>query len=236
MQKRKVKFKTGDYWTQETDEAIKLYNSNPDDELFKTKIYPALRILAESLYSIRKFQYLTERDNNINDLLTHLTLQLKNFKGEKGNGFSYFSVVAVRYMQQANMRLGKNHDLFVEVEQINKHSHGHDEEYEPKAMEQYYHQSTVTDNKEFIKLFCDEFEKQMPQLFLPKGSKFKVAKLIIHLLRNYDTLDDKECKHVRPLIKEKLGSLSHCTYVDTLKVINKAYYNCRKRYLNTGKV
>ena len=106
MEEVVVKKKKGvQYFTQETEDSIVLYNNTPDPEvrstIYRTKIHYAFFKLTENIIHTFKFYY-TEVDN-IEDLqhevITFLLSKLHLFNPDKGaKAYSYFGTIAKRYL------------------------------------------------------------------------------------------------------------------------------------------
>ena len=125
------------YFTQETEDAIILYNLTSDSEIrsriYNSKIHYAFFKLTENIIHTFKFYY-TEVDN-IEDLqhevITFLLSKIHLFKPEKGaKAFSYFGTIAKRYLILSNQ---KNYKKRVEtspieiLEENENHSYNIDE-------------------------------------------------------------------------------------------------------------
>ena len=106
METLTVKKKKGvQYFTQETEDSIVLYNNTTDPDvrsrLYNNKIHYAFFKLTENIIHTFKFYY-TEVDN-IEDLqhevITFLLSKIHLFNPEKGaKAYSYFGTIAKRYL------------------------------------------------------------------------------------------------------------------------------------------
>ena len=107
----KVKKKSNQYFTQDTEDAIVLYNNTTDydekDRIYRTRIHYAFFKLTENIIHTFKFYY-TEVDN-ISDLqhevISFLLSKIHLFNPEKGaKAYSYFGTIAKRYLIISNTK------------------------------------------------------------------------------------------------------------------------------------
>lgn len=97
------------YWTQETEDAIILYNKTDDMEIresiFINQIQKPLEKMVENVFNVFRFDYVDDGPlNAMKETVTHCVQQLHTFKKEKGKSFGYFSTVAKYFLIQKNQK------------------------------------------------------------------------------------------------------------------------------------
>jgi DNA-directed RNA polymerase specialized sigma subunit len=126
MVELKRKKKSKNYFTQETEDAIVLYNNTIDTDIrskiYENKIHYAFFKLTENIIHTFKFYY-TEVDN-IEDLqheiIIFLLSKIHLFDPSRGaKAYSYFGTIVKRYLILNNK---KNYKKRIEVISMNGHS------------------------------------------------------------------------------------------------------------------
>ena len=182
----KKKKKGVQYFTQDTEDAIVLYNKTTDFEvrsrLYNDRIHYGFFKLTENIIHTFKFYY-TEVDN-IEDLqhevITFLLSKIHLFNPEKGaKAYSYFGTIAKRYLILSNQ---KNYKKRVDtapieiLEENENHSYNIDDiTYNDKL-------------SQFIDLYTDYCTKNIYELF-PKEYDAQIADAILELFRKRENLD-----------------------------------------------
>ena len=98
------------YFTQETENAIVLYNSINDpvlkSKIYEEKIHYAFFKLTQNIIHTFKFYYLDgESVEDIQqEVIAFLLEKLKLYKPEKGKAYSYFGTIAKRYLILKNKK------------------------------------------------------------------------------------------------------------------------------------
>jgi len=108
---RKRKKKSKNYFTQDTEDAIVLYNNTDDSEvrsnIYRERIHYAFFKLTENIIHTFKFYY-TEEDN-LEDLqhevITFLLTKIHLFDPTRGaKAYSYFGTIVKRYLILSNQK------------------------------------------------------------------------------------------------------------------------------------
>ena len=91
------------YFTQETEDAIVLYNNCDDPHerngIFDSKIKYPLNKMAENLIHRFKFyQFDVPYEDVKHETVAHIIEKLTKYSPDKGKAFSYFSIVAKNYL------------------------------------------------------------------------------------------------------------------------------------------
>ena len=212
------------YFTQETEDAIILYNQTTDSEirsrLYNNKIHYAFFKLTENIIHTFKFYY-TEVDN-IEDLqhevITFLLSKIHLFKPEKGaKAFSYFGTIAKRYLILSNQ---KNYKKRVDtapieiLEESENHSYNIDESSYNERL------------SSFIDLYIEHCTENIYELF-PKEYDAQIADAILELFRKRENLDIFNKKalyiYIREIIDAKTPKIT--------KIANQLYDIFKQNYI-----
>ena len=212
------------YFTQETEDAIILYNQTTDSEirsrLYNNKIHYAFFKLTENIIHTFKFYY-TEVDN-IEDLqhevITFLLSKIHLFKPEKGaKAFSYFGTIAKRYLILSNQ---KNYKKRVDtspieiLEESESHSYNIDESSYNERL------------SSFIDLYIEHCTENIYELF-PKEYDAQIADAILELFRKRENLDIFNKKalyiYIREIIDAKTPKIT--------KIANQLYDIFKQNYI-----
>ena len=187
MEEVVVKKKKGvQYFTQDAEDAIVLYNNTADFELksriYQDRIHYAFFKLTENIIHTFKFYY-TEVDN-IEDLqhevITFLLSKIHLFNPEKGaKAFSYFGTIAKRYLILSNQ---KNYKKRIDtigldaIEEDEEHSYSIDDSSHDERLSM------------FIDIYTEYVTKHIYTLF-PKEYDARIADAILELFRKRENLD-----------------------------------------------
>ena len=188
------------YFTQETEDAIILYNKeeNPAirNVIYNKHIDYPFDKLAENIIHTFKFYYFDVSPNEVkHEVVSFLVMNMHKFKEGKGKAFSYFSVVAKNYLilnNNANYKKYKtHHDLIVLDSKKNA----------KKAMAE---REAKADNKLFVELLVKYWEKHIFKVF-SKPREIAVADAIVELFRRSNTIENFNKKALYILIREMTG-------------------------------
>ena len=220
----KKKKKGVQYFTQDTEDAIVLYNKTTDFEvrsrLYNDRIHYGFFKLTENIIHTFKFYY-TEVDN-IEDLqhevITFLLSKIHLFNPEKGaKAYSYFGTIAKRYLILSNQ---KNYKKRVDtapieiLEENENHSYNIDDiTYNDKL-------------SQFIDLYTEYCTQNIFELF-PKEYDAQIADAILELFRKRENLDVFNKKalyiYIREIIDVKTPKIT--------KIANQLYDIFKKNYI-----
>ena len=220
----KKKKKGVQYFTQDTEDAIVLYNKTTDFEvrsrLYNDRIHYGFFKLTENISHTFKFYY-TEVDN-IEDLqhevITFLLSKIHLFNPEKGaKAYSYFGTIAKRYLILSNQ---KNYKKRVDtapieiLEENENHSYNIDDiTYNDKL-------------SQFIDLYTEYCTQNIFELF-PKEYDAQIADAILELFRKRENLDVFNKKalyiYIREIIDVKTPKIT--------KIANQLYDIFKKNYI-----
>ena len=225
MEEVVVKKKKGvQYFTQDTEDAIVLYNNTTDFEvksrIYQDRIHYAFFKLTENIIHTFKFYY-TEVDN-IEDLqhevITFLLSKIHLFNPEKGaKAFSYFGTIAKRYLILSNQ---KNYKKRIDtigldaIEEDEEHSYSIDDSSHDERLSMY------------IDIYTEHVTKHIYTLF-PKEYDARIADAILELFRKREHLDIFNKKalyiYIREIIDVKTPKIT--------KIANQLYDIFKEGYI-----
>jgi DNA-directed RNA polymerase specialized sigma24 family protein len=215
--------KNTQYFTQDTEDAIVLYNSLLDqterDILYRTRIHYAFFKLTENIIHTFKFYY-TEVDN-IEDLqhevITFLLTKLHLFNPDKGaKAYSYFGTIAKRYLINSN---NKNYKKRVEKAPVS----------EIESNENFSYRIDEGSESDKLIYFIDQYVEyctdNINELF-PKKTDAQIADAILELFRKRENIDVFNKKalyiYIREIIDAKTPKITKIA--DKLYDIFKQHY------------
>ena len=225
MEEVVVKKKKGvQYFTQDAEDAIVLYNNTTDFELksriYQDRIHYAFFKLTENIIHTFKFYY-TEVDN-IEDLqhevITFLLSKIHLFNPAKGaKAFSYFGTIAKRYLILSNQ---KNYKKRIDtigldaIEEDEEHSYSIDDSSHDERLSMY------------IDIYTEHVTKHIYTLF-PKEYDARIADAILELFRKREHLDVFNKKalyiYIREIIDVKTPKIT--------KIANQLYDIFKEGYI-----
>ena len=221
---RKRKKKSGVYFTQETEDAIVLYNNTDDPEvrsdIYRDKIHYAFFKLTENIIHTFKFYY-TEVDDIEHlqhEVICFLLSKLDKFDPSRGDkAYSYFGTIAKRYLILQNQ---KNYKKRVDkapvsiLEEDENHSYHIDSD-------------NVNDR---LSLFIDEYIDYCTEnifQFFPKGNDAQVADAILEIFRKREDIDVFNKKalyiYIREMVDVKTPKIT--------KIANRLYDIFKDNYI-----
>ena len=197
----KKKKKGVQYFTQDTENAIVLYNNTLDPEersnIYRERIHYGFFKLTENIIHTFKFYY-TEVDN-IEDLqhevITFLLSKIHLYDQSKGaKAYSYFGTIAKRYLILSNQ---KNYKKRVDtapieiLEEDENHSYNIDGDNYDERLSQFIDQYTEYCTQNIFEIFPKEYDAQ-------------IADAILELFRKRENLDIFNKKALYIYIREQV--------------------------------
>lgn len=219
------------YFTQDTEDAIELFNHTEDVEerehIFETKIKYAFEKLVENVFNTFKFSYFETGPLDVQkETISHLVANISKFEKAKGKAFSFFSIVAKHYLIFLNNSNYKRFNASVEIgEEKEEHT------VQLQSEDKYHKEAEMS---EFMKLMIGYWEQNVNKIFT-KTRDLNIANAVIELFRRSDRIDAFNKKALYLYIRE----ISNCKTQQITKVINKmklCHVNLTKSYLSTGTI
>ena len=220
---KKPKKKGVQYFTQDTEDAIVLYNNTPDpsvrSRIYRDRIHYPFFKLTENIIHTFKF-YHTEVDN-IEDLqhevIEFLLRKIHRFDPSRGaKAYSYFGTIAKRYLINEN---NKNYKKKVDKAPVDILETDENYSYDLDEVP-----SSVKLNN-FIDEFVEYCTNNIYTLF-PKKDDAKIADAVLEIFRKRDNIDIFNKKalyiYIREIIDVKTPKITKIS--DQLFVIFKKNY------------
>ena len=221
---RKRKKKSGVYFTQETEDAIVLYNNTEDPEvrsdIYRDKIHYAFFKLTENIIHTFKFYY-TEVDDIEHlqhEVICFLLSKINKFDPSRGaKAYSYFGTIAKRYLILQNQ---KNYKKRVEKAPVSV------------LEEDDNHSYTIEgDNiQDKLSLFIDEYVEHVTDniyTLFPKGNDAQIADAILEIFRKREDIDVFNKKalyiYIREMVDVKTPKIT--------KIANQLYAIFKDNYI-----
>jgi len=221
---RKRKKKSKNYFTQDTEDAIVLYNNTPDSEvrstIYRERIHYAFFKLTENIIHTFKFYY-TEEDN-LEDLqheiITFLLSKLHLFDPSRGaKAYSYFGTITKRYLILSNQ---KNYKKRIDASPVSI------------LEDDDNHSYTIDDSPINVRLsaFIDEYVDHCTEniyVLFPKGNDATIADAILELFRKREDIDIFNKKalyiYIREMVDVKTPKIT--------KIANQLYAVFKDNYI-----
>jgi hypothetical protein len=218
------------YFTQDTEDAIILYNKEPKkivrDKIYKERIQYAFDKLAENVLNTFKFSYFDVPKEDVQkEVVSQLIEKIHMFKEGKGKAFSYFSIVAKNYLilnNNKNYKRYKKTDLLSQMPQT----------WNPEN--DFYQSEQGDEYSEFKELMLEYWDKNLTVVFTKKRD-IQIADAILELFRRSQYVENFNKKHLYLLIREMTDCKTH--YIT--KVVNVMKQHQKKilnEYLEYGTV
>lgn len=228
------------YFTQETEDAIILYNNTEDQEtrerIFQDKIHYPFQKLVENVFNTFKFSYFETGPLDVQkECLSHLVANMHKFDPtrssktdpkKKTRAFAYFSIIAKHYLILLN---NTNYKKFLQNVEISDEKDEHTVQLQ--QCDKYYAQQEISD---FIRLIIQFWEKNVDKIFV-KQRDLNIANAVVELFRKSDRIDAYNKKALYLYIRE----MAMCKTQQITKVINKMkqyHDNIQRSYMEDGDV
>jgi hypothetical protein len=238
--KRRRKAASKMYFTQETEDAIILYNQTEDAEkreiIYREKIEYPLQKLVENVFNRFGFSYFRTGSAEVQrEALAHLVSNLckydpnrpsKLHKKKKSKAFAYFSVIAKNWFILLNNNTYKEFQTHLPISE----ERGEDT-VQLQTVDKHYAQVEMN---EFMKITIDFWESNVTKIF-GKQRDLEIAYAVMELLRSAQRIDAFNKKALYLYIRD----ISDCKTQQITKVINKMkqyHKNIYRMYVNDGAI
>ena len=185
---RKRRKKSKNYFTQDTENAIVLYNNTPDpkmrSDIYAKEIHYPFFKLTENIIHTFKF-YHTEVSNLEHlqhEIITFLLSKIHLFDPTRGaKAYSYFGTIVKRWLILYNTKNYSKKIKKVDVEYLTKDNSTYTYEQGDYAKEK-------DELSEYIELFLEYTTENIFELF-PKKNDAQIADAILELFRKRETIE-----------------------------------------------
>tara|TARA_Y100001938_G_scaffold150460_1_gene241470 strand:- start:1103 stop:1807 length:705 start_codon:yes stop_codon:yes gene_type:complete len=221
---RKRRKKSRNYFTQDTEDAIVLYNNTSDPEIrskiYEARIHYAFFKLTENIIHTFKF-YHTEVDNLEHlqhEIITFLLSKIHLFDPTKGaKAYSYFGTIVKRWLILYNTKNYNKKIKKVEVDILTKDGSNHAYDMDSGRVQD--------DLNNYINLFVEYTSENIFELF-PKKNDAQIADAILELFRKRETIEVFNKKalyiYIREMVDVKTPKITKIA--DKLHAIFKSQY------------
>ncbi len=221
---RKRRKKSKNYFTQQTEDAIVLYNNTLDSDvrskLYEREIHYAFFKLTQNIIHTFKF-YHTEVENLEHlqhEIITFLLSKIHLFDPTRGaKAYSYFGTIVKRWLILYNTKNYNKKIKKVEVDVLMGDKSTHTYNMGDKAAKD--------DLSKYIELFVDYTTENIYDLF-PKKNDAQIADAILELFRKRETIEVFNKKalyiYIREIIDVKTPKITKIA--DKLHDIFKSQY------------
>ena len=229
---KKNKPKSKNYFTQETENAIVLYNNTPDpilrSKIYEEKIHYAFFKLTQNIIHTFKF-YHTEVENLEHlqhEIIIFLLSKIHLFNPENGaKAYSYFGTIVKRWCILYNDKNYKNKTKKTPIEEVYQ-----DENYSYVLDPEIYEKDKLS---YFIDSYVDFTTSQLFILF-PKEQDNKIADAVLELFRKREHIDIFNKKTIYIYIHEMLPNIKTPKITKIANVLYKLFKKNYIFYLDNG--
>tara|TARA_Y100001938_G_C8047908_1_gene410000 strand:- start:198 stop:905 length:708 start_codon:yes stop_codon:yes gene_type:complete len=222
---RKRRKKSKNYFTQDTENAIVLYNNTRDpkrrSEIYEREIHYAFFKLTENIIHTFKF-YHTDVDNLQHlqhEIITFLLSKIHLFNPDKGaKAYSYFGTIVKRWLILYNTKNYNKKIKKVSTDELLKDNSTHYYSIEDYA-------KPKDDLSQYIELFIEHVSENILDLF-PKKNDAQIADAILELFRKREVIEVFNKKalyiYIREMVDVKTPKITKIA--DKLHEIFKSQY------------
>ena len=221
---------SSNYFTKETEDFIKLYNTSTDTvyraKIFTDHIYYPFYKLAENIIHTFKFYYTdVEQIEDLKHEVVTVLLEEKIMKFDPDNGakaYSYFGTIVKRWLINYN---NKNYKKLKQIGSFDEM----EESYEPNMDSDSPSSKTL---KKVVDDWVDDISKDVEMLF-PKEQELAIAEAVLTLFRQRNDIEIFRKKALYIYIRE----MTDCETPHLTKVINvlkESFYSRYQRLYDLG--
>tara|TARA_A100001037_G_C15151929_1_gene639846 strand:- start:7217 stop:8005 length:789 start_codon:yes stop_codon:yes gene_type:complete len=203
------------YFTQDTENAIVLYNASDDlaerNKIFNEGIKYPFEKLAENILNTFKFSYFQCSHEEVQkEVVSNLVSNMHKYKQENGKAFSYFSIIAKNFLilyNNGNYKKFKRHTSVDDDEVVYDHK---ELTIFPKT------ETRKRELEEFLELMIEFWDANLEKIF-KKETEFKIASAVVEIFRKCSSIENFNKKALYLYIRE----MTNCKTQNITKVINK---------------
>ena len=221
---KKRKKKSKNYFTQETEDYIVLYNNTDDPEvrsrIYERHIHYAFFKLTQNIIHTFKFYHTEVEDleHLQHEIITFLLSKIHLFDPSRGaKAYSYFGTIVKRWLILYNTKNYKKKINKTDVEELSKEGSTHTYNIDDNNIK--------TDLDKYIDIYVDYCTKNIFELF-PKKNDAQVADAILELFRKREDLEIFNKKalyiYIREMVDVKTPKITKIA--DQLHDIFKSQY------------
>jgi hypothetical protein len=229
MKKAKSSTNNRYYFTQETEEAILLYNLT-EDSVQRNRIYDehikyAFEKLSENIIRTFKFDKFDVPYEDVkSEVISFLNEKIHKYSNPAlGKAYSYFTRTVLNYLIAAS---NTNYDK-------QKSSDTTDAiDISRNVVNEVVRNETQSELSEFIDIFVEKVDKQLPVLF-KRQSDIAVADSVLELFRNREMIENFNKKALYIMIRDRTGvKTQYITRV--VNILKELYITMYLQFQQTG--
>lgn len=218
------------YFTQETEDAIILYNKTENklqrDKIYKDHIQKSFEKLAEIVYNKWKFTYFDDDPQDVMaEVVAFMIEKIHMYQEGKGKAFSYFTIVARNYLILNN---NSNYKRYKDTDVMSAMPENWDTE------NNWREDNINSEFRTFNKCMLVYWDKHLENHF-PKKRDMQIADAVLELFRRANYIENFNKKSLYLLIREMTGHPTH--YIT--KVLNKMkdkQFSLYNEFMDTGDI
>jgi hypothetical protein len=229
MKKAKSSTNNRYYFTQETEEAILLYNLT-EDSIQRNRIYDehikyAFEKLSENIIRTFKFDKFDVPYEDVkSEVISFLNEKIHKYSNPAlGKAYSYFTRTVLNYLiaaSNANYDKQKSSDTTDAID-ISRN-----------VVNEVVRNETQSELSEFIDIFVEKVDKQLPVLF-KRQSDIAVADSVLELFRNREMIENFNKKALYIMIRDRTGvKTQYITRV--VNILKELYITMYLQFQQTG--
>ena len=222
---RKRRKKSKNYFTQDTENAIVLYNNTQDSEvrskIYEQEIHYAFFKLTENIIHTFKFYHteVEKLEHLQHEIITFLLSKIHLFNPDKGaKAYSYFGTIVKRWLILYNTKNYNKKIKKVDVDILTKDTSSYTYEINDYGKKK-------DELSEYIELFLEYTTANILELF-PKKNDAQIADAILELFRKRETIEIFNKKalyiYIREMVDVKTPKITKIA--DKLHQIFKSQY------------
>ena len=225
MAPRKRRKKSKNYFTQETEDYIVLYNNTPDPEvrsrIYEEHIHYPFFKLTQNIIHTFKFYHTEVQDleHLQHEIITFLLSKMHLFDPTRGaKAYSYFGTIVKRWLILYNTKNYKKKINKVPVDELTKDN---------SSFSKYSEDTLIkSDLDKYMDIFIDHVSENIYELF-PKKNDAQIADAILELFRKREDLEVFNKKalyiYIREMVDVKTPKIT--------KIANKLYDIFKSQYV-----
>ena len=221
---RKRRKKSKNYFTQETEDYIVLYNNTPDPEkrskIYETHIhYPFFKLTQNIIHTFKFYHTEVENLEHLqHEIITFLLSKMHLFDPSRGaKAYSYFGTIVKRWLILYNTKNYKKKINKVGVEVLTNENSTH--------VYTQGDEKVKSDLDKYVDIFVEHVSENIFELF-PKKNDAQIADAILELFRKRETLEVFNKKalyiYIREMVDVKTPKITKIA--DKLHTIFKSNY------------
>ncbi len=224
MAPRKRRKKSKNYFTQDTEDAIVLYNNTKDSEIrskiYEREIHFAFFKLTQNIIHTFKFYHteVTDLEHLQHEIITFLLSKMHLFDPTRGaKAYSYFGTIVKRWLILYNTKNYKKKINKVGVDELSKEGSSHIYSIGDDRIK--------SDLDKYVDIYVNHVENNIFDLF-PKKNDAQIADAILELFRKREDLEVFNKKalyiYIREMVDVKTPKITKIA--DQLHDIFKSQY------------